>query len=116
EAAYRADLGASRFGITTRRAGWDCLRHYEIAASGTIPCFRDLHRKPPRCAPHGLVDGLNCLSYSSGDQLLARINRLSPAQEAKLQTEALAWARASSTKQRAMVLLSLAELKERTYG
>jgi hypothetical protein len=105
EAAYRADLGASRFGITTRRAGWDCLRHYEIAASGTILCFRDLHRKPPRCAPHGLVDGVNCLNYSSVDELLARIETLSLSQEALLQQGAIAWARASSTKHRAAELL-----------
>ena len=107
EAAYRADLGTSRFGITTRRAGWDCLRHYEIAASGTIPCFRDLQRKPSRCAPHGLLDGVNCLSYSSAEGLLARINRLSPGQEAQLQQRALAWARGQSTRIRAMELLSL---------
>jgi hypothetical protein len=116
EAAYRADLGASRFGITTRRAGWDCLRHYEIAASGTIPCFRDLLRKPPRCAPHGLIDGVNCLSYSSVDELLGRIKGLSPSQEALLQQRALAWAGASSTKQRAIELLSLGGLIARTHG
>jgi len=110
EAAYRADLGASRFGITTRRAGWDCLRHYEIAASGTIPCFRDLHRKPPRCAPHGLVDGVNCLSYSSGDELLTKIKTLNPSLEAQLQQGALAWARASNTQQQAIQLLSLGEV------
>ena len=45
EIAYHSDLAASRFGITTRRAGWDCLRHYEIAANQAIICFKDLKKK-----------------------------------------------------------------------
>ena len=51
EADYYRDLQASRFGITTKRTGWDCLRHYEIAANGAVPCFRDLDRKPPPLRP-----------------------------------------------------------------
>ena len=53
EAAYRSDLQSSRFGITQKRSGWDCLRHYEIAANGAVSCFRDLARKPDTCATHG---------------------------------------------------------------
>src|SRR5204863_8665429 len=56
EADYYADLQRARFGITTRRSGWDCLRHYEIAANGAVPCFRDLTLKASTCAPHGLGD------------------------------------------------------------
>ena len=37
EADYYADLQQSRFGITVKRAGWDCLRHYEQAANGCVP-------------------------------------------------------------------------------
>ena len=51
EADYIADLRASRFGITTKRQGWDCMRHYEQAAAGCVPCFRDLHRKPATLRP-----------------------------------------------------------------
>jgi hypothetical protein len=32
----------SCFGITTKKAGWDCLRHYEILANGCFPLFLDL--------------------------------------------------------------------------
>jgi hypothetical protein len=75
EAAYYGDLQRARFGITTKRAGWDCLRHYEIAANGAVPCFRDLAHKPSTCAPHGLDDG-NSISYSSAEALLRRIERM----------------------------------------
>jgi hypothetical protein len=110
EAAYRADLGAARFGITVRRAGWDCLRHYEIAASGTVVCFRDLDRRPPRCAPHGLVDGLNALGYRDGAGLLRRLDALAPAEERRLQEAALAWVQRQTTRRRAAEVLAAAGL------
>jgi hypothetical protein len=62
EADYYADLQSSRYGITAKRTGWDALRHYELAANGCVPCFRQLERKPATCAPHGLEPGRNCLS------------------------------------------------------
>jgi hypothetical protein len=110
EQSYRSDLASSRFGITTRRAGWDCLRHYEIAAAGAVICFRDLAQKPVGCAPHGLIDGLNCISYGSCDDLLKRINALNVQEEVELQSLALAWAQSSSTKNRALQLLKYANL------
>jgi hypothetical protein len=103
-AGYHADLRASRFGVTTRKAGWDALRHYEIAAAGAVPCFRDLDRKPPRCAPHGL-DGTNCVIYRDADDLLAQVEALDDAAYTRLQQGALAWARASSTEARARAFL-----------
>jgi hypothetical protein len=105
EEDYHADLRAARFGITTRKAGWDCLRHYEIAANGAVPCFRDLDRKPPLCAPHGLVDGENCISYHSYDELVARIARLSDETYRRVREGALAWAEANTTRERARQLL-----------
>lgn len=110
EQSYRIDLANSRFGITTRRAGWDCLRHYEIAAAGAVICFRDLDQKPTTCAPHGLIDGLNCISYGSSDDLLKRIDILSVQEEVELQNAALAWAKSASTKNRALQLLNYANL------
>ena len=32
----------SLFALTYKKAGWDCLRHYEILANGCIPLFLDL--------------------------------------------------------------------------
>ena len=69
EQAYYEDLAASRFAVTTKRGGWDCLRHYEIAASGALPCVRRLETKPAACAPHGLQAGLNCVSYQDWSDL-----------------------------------------------
>lgn len=103
-AAYHADLRDSRFGVTTKKAGWDALRHYEIAAAGAVPCFRDLDRKPPRCAPHGL-DRTNCVIYRDADDLLAQIDALDAAGYERLQQGALAWVRGSTTVVRARGLL-----------
>jgi hypothetical protein len=101
EGDYYVDLRASRFGITTRRAGWDCLRHYELAASGCVVCFRDLDRKPPTCAPHGLEPDRNCLTYRDPDELLRRIDAMTDDEFETLQAGALEWARANSTRRRA---------------
>lgn len=105
ESDYVADLRAARFGVTTRKAGWDALRHYEIAASGTVPCFRDLPRKPRRCAPHGLRPGVNCLAYSDADDLLRQIDAIGEARYSELASGALAWAGANTTRKRAEAFL-----------
>jgi hypothetical protein len=105
ESAYYHDLQASRFGITTKRAGWDCLRHYEIAANGCVPCFRELDRKPPRCAPHGLEPGVNCLNYGDADDLMRQIESVEDDEYDALQAGAITWARANSTRRRASEFL-----------
>jgi hypothetical protein len=104
EADYREDLQRSRFGITTKREGWDALRHYEIAANGAVPCFRGLAEKPATCAPFGL-DETNCIAYRDAEELLARVASIDEAQYAALQQGALAWARANTTVARARELL-----------
>ena len=73
EKAYYDDLSISRFAVTTKRGGWDCLRHYEIAAAGALPCIRQLEAKPWTCAPHGLQDGFNCLSYKNWPDLQQKL-------------------------------------------
>jgi hypothetical protein len=102
---YYADLQASKFGITTKRAGWDCLRHYEIAANGCVPCFRDLDKKPITCAPHGLNE-TNCIIYHDYNDLINKIHALSEEEYQKLQHSSLEWAKANSTIERAKQLLS----------
>lgn len=47
EADYYRDYRRSYFAITCIKGGWDCLRHYEILASGCIPYFVDLEMCPP---------------------------------------------------------------------
>ena len=107
--AYHADLRASRFGVTVKKAGWDALRHYEIAAAGAVPCFRDLARKPATCAPFGLHEG-NCIAYRDADDLLAKVDALDDAAYARLQAGALEWARAYTTEARARAFLAASGL------
>lgn len=102
---YYADLRAARFGITTKRAGWDCLRHYEIAANGCVPCFRRLGDKPPRCAPHGL-DATNCVIYGDAHDLMAQVRRMDDPAYAERAAAALGWARANTTRRRAHEFLA----------
>jgi hypothetical protein len=46
EKDYYCGYKESRFGITMAKAGWDCMRHYEILANGCIPYFINLHKCP----------------------------------------------------------------------
>jgi hypothetical protein len=100
ESEYYADLRAARYGITVKRAGWDCLRHYELAANGCVPCFRDLESKPPRCAPHGL-DASNSVAYADHDDLMRKIEQIDEESYRALQDGALKWALANTTVRRA---------------
>lgn len=104
EEDYYKDLQASRFGITTKRAGWDCMRHYEIAANGAVPCFRDLNKKAVTCAPHNLSEK-NCIVYTSAKDLFEQITTMSPASYAELQQNALTWVRENTTVARARELI-----------
>lgn len=76
EDAYYEDLAASRFSVTMKRGGWDCLRHYEIAAAGALVCFRQIEAKPHSCAPHGLHAGFNCVSYRNWSDLKEQLDAL----------------------------------------
>jgi hypothetical protein len=46
EASYYQDYQYSKFAITTQKAGWDCMRHYEIMGNGCIPLFPDIAHCP----------------------------------------------------------------------
>ena len=46
EISYFEDYQKSYFGVTTKKGGWDCLRHYEILMNGCIPFFPDLNDCP----------------------------------------------------------------------
>lgn len=47
EKSYYEGYSTSLFGITMRKAGWDCFRHYEILAAGAVPFFVGLDQLPP---------------------------------------------------------------------
>lgn len=44
EEAYYKDYQRSYYAVTCKKAGWDCMRHYEILANGCIPYFTDLDK------------------------------------------------------------------------
>jgi hypothetical protein len=100
EEEYYADLRNARFGVTTKRAGWDCLRHYELAANGCVICFRDLDQKPGTCAPHGLNQD-NAISYRDPKDLRSRIQSLSNAGWLALQKAGYDWISRNTTIARA---------------
>jgi hypothetical protein len=46
EQEYYNEYRSSRYAITTRKGGWDCLRHYEILANYCMPLFYDIDACP----------------------------------------------------------------------
>ena len=44
EIDYYNEYRQSYFAKTTKKSGWDCMRHYEILANGCIPYFPDLEK------------------------------------------------------------------------
>jgi hypothetical protein len=58
EQEYYNDYNKSYFGVTMKKAGWDCMRHYEILANNCIPYFTDLEECPNKTLtnlPKGLL-------------------------------------------------------------
>jgi hypothetical protein len=72
EEDYYNDLSRSWFGLTCQKGGWDCMRHYEIMAAGSLLLFRDYNLKPAACSPQVIP----CLSYSTREELDGIMNRL----------------------------------------
>jgi len=73
EEEYRDDLARSYYAITMKKGGWDCMRHYEIAANGAVMAFHDLQVKPEGCAPHGLTDMENVVAFGTADELVEKM-------------------------------------------
>ena len=46
ESEYYNMYRQSMFALTSKKGGWDCLRHYEILAAGCIPIFENLDACP----------------------------------------------------------------------
>ncbi len=46
EFTYYENYQRSLFGFTTKKNGWDCLRHYEILACNCLPIFPDIEKMP----------------------------------------------------------------------
>lgn len=48
EASYYSGYQKAYYAVTTKKAGWDCMRHYEILANGSIPYFIDIEKSPEK--------------------------------------------------------------------
>lgn len=46
EADYYKGYREARFGVTMKKAGWDCMRHYEILGNGCLPIFLGIEHCP----------------------------------------------------------------------
>tara|TARA_Y100000816_G_scaffold290687_1_gene279994 strand:- start:233 stop:1183 length:951 start_codon:yes stop_codon:yes gene_type:complete len=81
EDEYYSDLSKSWFGLTCKKGGWDCMRHYEIIAAGSLLLFRDYENKPTNCSPQNLPT----ISYSTKKELKrimkSLVRRNNPTQE-----------------------------------
>lgn len=73
EEEYREEYKKSLFALTCRKAGWDCMRHYEILACGAIPLFLDIGRIPKTT----MVDFPKELVYNANNELLPLFNKVS---------------------------------------
>jgi hypothetical protein len=52
ENSFNKDYQNSICGVTQKKGGWDCLRHYQILANGCIPYFIDLENCPTTIMTH----------------------------------------------------------------
>lgn len=103
EKSYYESYAASLFAKTRKKAGWDCLRHYEIMANGCLPYFENLEFCPDTIMT-GLpkeelllaksvleYKGFNFFETSCGLDLWRRLmERVQGTLRAKLTTTALA--------------------------
>ena len=76
ETDYYNEYKRSLFAITTKKGGWDCLRHYEILANGCIPYFPNIENCPTYTLfvfPKGLCIRGNDLYNKHKDKTIADI-------------------------------------------
>ncbi|MBN2419395.1 MAG: hypothetical protein JXL81_08430, partial [Deltaproteobacteria bacterium] len=100
EESYYDDIATALYAVTMKKGGWDCMRHYEIAANWTVPCFYNLDQKPKLCAPHDLVDMKNVVAFNTAEELEEKINYIRSNNIYKeLQKNTIEWARNNSCKQ-----------------
>jgi len=104
EETYFKDLQESKFGITTKRAGWDCLRHYELAANGAVICFKHLNKKPTLCAPN--INESDCIAYDNYEHLISKIKSITDLEYNNYLKLNYRWVEANTTMAKAEYLLN----------
>lgn len=78
EEDYYKGYQDSYFGVTMKKAGWDCMRHYEILANGCIPLFQKLWELPPKTMtnfPRELIAKTNELYFELAEKKLEETDK-----------------------------------------
>src|SRR4030065_636081 len=68
---YLSDIKGSWFGISPKGEGYDCQRHYEILGHAVLCVYMD--RFTPPGMKRAFLHGVNCLHFSSSDELAGKI-------------------------------------------
>ena len=79
EEDYYRDYQESLYGVTHKKSGWDCMRHYEILGNGCIPLFQDLQNCPELTMtnfPKDLILRSNELFDVDSDERLEILDKL----------------------------------------
>ena len=107
EEDYYKGYQDSYFGITKKKGGWDCMRHYEILANGCIPLFCniwDIPKKTMTNFPRELITKTNELYFEMIENKSLENNLLEEADKQRLNAhieELLAYTRTHLTTTRA---------------
>ena len=79
EHEYYQNYKDSLYGITHRKSGWDCMRHYEILANYCIPYFKDINQCPNMTMvnfPKEIVKKTNMLFDTESDEVYELLDQL----------------------------------------
>lgn len=87
EQTYYDNYREACFAITMKKAGWDCMRHYEIVAQGCLPAFLDFDEIPPRA----MVDWPRTLQHRANElyAMTAGDSTPWPSSQARLWTDTM---------------------------
>jgi hypothetical protein len=94
EQEYYNDYNKSYYGITMKKAGWDCMRHYEILTNNCIPYFIDLESCPKQTLTNLpkelLIEGRNLANNFDETKYFNILNELFEFTKNNLTTKKLA--------------------------
>lgn len=93
EEEYYNGYKEALYGLTHKKSGWDCMRHYEILGNYSIPYFPDIDNCPQLTMtnfPKELVKRSNNLFYTECDEQYEILDNLHSYTKNHLTTEALA--------------------------
>ena len=94
EKDYYQQYQESFYGITMKKAGWDCMRHYEILTNNCIPYFIDLESCPKQTLTNLpkelLIEGRNLANNFDETKYFNILNELFEFTKNNLTTKKLA--------------------------